>query len=81
MVTSEVSSDINVDNDVVIDQIKKLIDKRIKQLSRKSMHYVVDMGSAEEPKEEKVYHKAGKGRSWCSACERIKELKRLLNKI
>ncbi len=62
--------------------IKEKINERIKILSRRSKHYVIDLGeNIEELKEEKVYHKAGKGRRWCSACERIKELKRLLKEL
>lgn len=63
------------------NNIEKYINKRIEQLSKKNKHYVIDMGSNEEPKEEKVYHKIGKGRSWCSPCEIIKELKKLLKEI
>ena len=62
-------------------ELKKLINKRIEQLSRKSKHYLIDMGITQNPREQKVYHDAGKGKSWCSACERIKELKRLLKMI
>ena len=62
-------------------KLEELINERIEQLNKKNKHYVVDMGSTENPKEEKVYHKAGKGKSWCSSCERIKELKRLLRNI
>ncbi len=65
---------------ITIVQMKELIDKRIEQLSKNDKHYVINMDSDKEPKGEKTYHKAGKGRSWCSACVRIKELKRLLNK-
>lgn len=62
-------------------RIEKIINERIEQLSNKNKHYVIDMGSLEEPKEEKVYHKAGKGRLYCSSCERIKELKKLLKEM
>jgi len=64
-----------------IFEICEIINKRIEYLSKKNKHYVVDMGSLEEPKEEKVYHKAGKGKKWCVSCERIKELKRLLKDL
>lgn len=64
-----------------IKDIEKLINERIEYLSKKNRHYVVNMGSIEEPKEEKVYHDAGKGRHWCVFCERIRELKKLLNNI
>jgi len=64
-----------------IFEIKEIIQKRIEYLSKKNRHYVIDMGSLEEPKEEKVYHKAGQGRRWCLSCERIKELKRLLKEL
>lgn len=63
---------------------EKILDKiseRIKLLSKKSKHYVVNLGSTEKPKEEKVYHKAGKGKRWCSDCERIKELLKLRKEI
>jgi len=69
---------------VDITETKEIINKRIEQLNKKSKHYVIDMGSDEEFEEikgKRVYHKAGKGRDYCSACERIKELKKLLNVI
>lgn len=67
----------NISKEKIIDKI----DERIKFLNKKSKHYVVDIGSLEEPKEEKVYHEAGKGKIWCLFCERIKELKKLRKEI
>ena len=64
-----------------VNKIINKINERIKVLSDKNKHYLVDMGSIEESKEEKVYHKAGKGRRWCVACEKIKELEKLKKEI
>ncbi len=64
-----------------LNEVKELIKVRLEQLSEKNKHYIVDMGSIEEPKEEKLYHKSGKGERWCSSCERINELKKLLKNI
>lgn len=71
----------NISKEKVVDNINE----RIKFLSKKSKHYLVDIGTIEdynkEKKHHKVYHRAGKGRKWCSACERIRELKKLRKEI
>ena len=67
----------NVSKEKIIDKINE----RIKFLSKKSKHYLVDIGSIEEYKEEKIYHEAGKGKDWCFACSKIRELLKLRREI